>query len=169
MIRDLYDNSIVAYKTATEQTVRLVLNTIRIARAKEKITEKLHLHSDQGFQYTSQAYYELTKTYYITSSMSRRGNFYDNAMAENFFACLKTECIYRQKIQTIHQARTLMITSSFITTSTSKLKQNWRRSNCGVSFNLNIFVYNGEVPNGVYAKQSSRIIFIFTLQNILLI
>lgn len=145
MIRDLYDNSIVAYKTATEQTVRLVLNTIRIARAKEKITEKLHLHSDQGFQYTSQAYYELTKAYRITPSMSRRGNCYNNSMAENFFACLKTECIYRQKIQTIQQARTLMITSSFITTSASKLKQNWRHWNCGVSFNLNIFVYNGEV------------------------
>ncbi|MBM6924702.1 transposase [Pseudoflavonifractor phocaeensis] len=48
------------------------------------------LHSDQGFQYTSQAYG-------ITPSMSRKGNPYDNAMAENFFSILKTECIYRRK------------------------------------------------------------------------
>ncbi len=99
MIRDLYDNSIVAYKTGTEQTVGLVLDTIRLAmkREKKKVAAELHLHSDQGFQYTSQAYFNLTQAYGITPSMSRRGNPYDNAMAENFFSILKTECIYRHK------------------------------------------------------------------------
>ena len=99
MIRDLYDNSIVAYKTATRQTVNLVLDTIRLAMRKEKkrVAAELHLQSDQGFQYTSQAYFDLTKSYGITPSMSRRGNCYDNAMAENFFSILKTECIYRHK------------------------------------------------------------------------
>ena len=83
MIRDLYDNSIVAYKTATQQTVNLVLDTIRqaVRREKKKVAAELHLHSDQGFQYTSQAYFKLTKQYGITPSMSRRGNPYDNAMA----------------------------------------------------------------------------------------
>ena len=108
MIRDLYDNSIVAYKTGTEQTVQLVLSTIRSAKKKEKVTGELQLHSDQGFQYTSQAYFNLTKSYDITPSMSRRGNCYDNAMAENFFGILKTECIYRQKIQTIREAKWLI-------------------------------------------------------------
>ena len=53
MIRDLYDNSIVAYKTGTQQTVNLVLDTIRFAMRKEKkrIAVELQLHSDQGFQY----------------------------------------------------------------------------------------------------------------------
>ncbi|OUN30215.1 transposase, partial [Faecalibacterium sp. An77] len=94
MIRDLYDNSIVAYKTATQQTVNLVLDTIRqaVRREKKKVAAELQLHSDQGFQYTSQAYFNLTKEYGITPSMSRRGNPYDNAMAENFFSILKTEC-----------------------------------------------------------------------------
>ena len=108
MIRDLYDNSIVAYKTGTEQTINLVLSTIQAAKEKEMVTAELHLHSDQGFQYTSQAYFELTKEYGITPSMSRRGNCYDNAMAENFFSCLKTECIYRQKIQTFQHAKELI-------------------------------------------------------------
>ena len=69
MIRDLYDNSIVAYKTGTEQTINLVLSTIQAAKEKEMVTAELHLHSDQGFQYTSQAYFELTKEYGITPSM----------------------------------------------------------------------------------------------------
>lgn len=61
VIRDLYDNSIVAYKTGTEQNIDLVLSTIKEARKKEKVTGNLYFHSDQGFQYTSQAYFSLTK------------------------------------------------------------------------------------------------------------
>ena len=108
MIRDLFDNSIVAYKTGTEQTVNLVLNTIKLAVEKEAAAGELHLHSDQGFQYTSQAYFNLTKEYGITPSMSRRGNCYDNALAENFFSILKTECIYRHKLSSFDEARQLI-------------------------------------------------------------
>ena len=110
MIRDLYDNSIVAYKTASRQTVNLVLDTIRLAMKKEKkrVAAELQLHSDQGFQYTSQAYFKLTQSYGITPSMSRRGNPYDNAMAENFFSILKTECIYRHKPKTFKDANDLI-------------------------------------------------------------
>ena len=108
IIRDLYDNSIVAHKMSTSQTVSLVLSTIRAAKKKEKVTAELLLHSDQGFQYTSLAYNNLTKSYCITPSMSRRGNCYDNAMAENFFSILKTECIYRTKLNTFAQARALI-------------------------------------------------------------
>ena len=108
IIRDLYDNSIIAYKTGTEQNVNLVLSTIRAAKKKEKITAELQLHSDQGFQYTSHPYFKLTQSYNITPSMSRRGNPYDNAMAENFFSTLKTECIYRTKLRTYEEARLLI-------------------------------------------------------------
>ena len=110
MIRDLYDNSIVAYKMASRQTVSLVLDTIRLAMKKEKkrIAAELQLHSDQGFQYTTQAYFKLTQSYGITPSMSRKGNPYDNAMAENFFSILKTECIYRHKPRTLREAINLI-------------------------------------------------------------
>ena len=108
IIRDLYDNSIVAYKTGTQQTVNLVLNTIRAAKKKEKVTAELQLHSDQGFQYTSHGYFKLTKAYHITPSMSSKGNPYDNAMAENFFSILKTECIHRVKLKTFEEARLLI-------------------------------------------------------------
>ena len=108
IIRDLYDNSIVAYKTGTKQNINLVLSTIRAAKKKEKVTAELQLHSDQGFQYTSQAYFKLTQSYHIEPSMSSRGNPYDNAMAENFFSILKTECIYRTKLKTYEEARLLI-------------------------------------------------------------
>ena len=108
MIRDLFDNSIVAYQTGTEHSINLVLRTVQEARAKEAVTAELHLHSDQGFQYTSQAYFTLTKKYGITPSMSRRGNCYDNAPAENFFSILKSECIRRHKPKTPDTTRQLI-------------------------------------------------------------
>jgi len=110
MIRDLFDNSIVAYKMGTEQTVNLVLDTIRLAVKKEKkeIAAELQLHSDQGLQYTSHGYFTLTQEYGITPSMSRRGNCYDNAMAENFFSILKSECVSRCKLDTLDKARSFI-------------------------------------------------------------
>ena len=112
IIRDLYDNSIIAYKTAKEQSIKLVLDTIREAKRKENVTAELQLHSDQGFQYTSESYYRLTKEYGISPSMSRRGNPYDNALAENFFSILKTECIHRIKLSGYDEAR--LIISEYI-------------------------------------------------------
>ena len=87
IIRDLYDNSIISYKIGTKQNVNLVMSTIHAAKRKEKVTVELQLHSDQGFQYTSDKYLKLTQSY-------------DNALAENFFSIFKTECIYRTKLKT---------------------------------------------------------------------
>lgn len=81
-----------------DMTVKLVLDTIKKAMRKEKVTAELQLHSDQGAQYVSHEYFTLTQSYGITPSMSRRGNPYDNALAENFFSILKTECIHRVKL-----------------------------------------------------------------------
>ena len=83
-------------------------DTFKAAKRKEKVTGELQLHSDQGFQYASQSYFALTTQYGITPSMSRRANPYDNAMAENFFSILKSECIRIYKPETILQAQTLI-------------------------------------------------------------
>ena len=108
VIKDLYDNSIVAHKTATAQSINLVLDTIRQAKKKEAVAAEIQLHSDQGSQYTSRAYHNLIKEYGITPSMSRRGNCLDNAPAENFFGILKAECINRLKIQDFQTAKILI-------------------------------------------------------------
>ena len=108
VIRNLFDLSIVAYKTSTRQSIKLLLDTVRLAMEKEEVTAELQLHSDQGGQYASQSYFTLTQEYGITPSMSRRANPYDNAMAENFFSILKSECIRLYKPETILQAQTLI-------------------------------------------------------------
>lgn len=108
VIRDLFDGSIVSYRTSTLQNCKLVFDTVKAAMKQEKVTAELQLHSDQGFQYTSHGYFTLTKKYGITPSMSRRANPFDNALAENFFGMLKTECIYVCKPQTISEAKMLI-------------------------------------------------------------
>ena len=108
VIRDLYDNSIVSYHMSKDMTVKLVLDTINKAMKREKVTAELQLHSDQGAQYVSHEYFTLTQSYGITPSMSRRGNPYDNALAENFFSILKTECIHRVKLASYEEASLLI-------------------------------------------------------------
>jgi putative transposase len=104
-IKDLYDGFIVGYRIGNEQNISLVTTTIRNALNKEKVASGLALHSDQGFQYTSHAYFRLIQAYDIMPSMSRRGNCFDNACIENFFGMLKTEWIQRRKFKTMDVAK----------------------------------------------------------------
>jgi transposase InsO family protein len=92
-IKDLFDGFIVAHEVGSENSPALVFNTLKQAKQKEKVTDGLILHSDQGYQYTSQGYHVLTQEYAITPSMSRRGNCWDNAVMENFFGHLKEEAL----------------------------------------------------------------------------
>lgn len=106
MIKDLYDNFIVSYDMGSTQDNALVYRTIK--KAKKEVADGLILHSDQGVQYTSHGYSNLLGEYSILPSMSRAGTPLDNAPAENFFGILKTECIDRQKIRTMEEARNLI-------------------------------------------------------------
>jgi len=108
-IKDLFDGFIVASVFAKQNSIGLVTQTVRQALQKEKVTAGLVLHSDQGHQYTSQAYYDvLVKQYNITPSMSRRANCWDNAPMENFFGHLKEEYLRHFKNPTFEQAQQLI-------------------------------------------------------------
>ena len=106
VIKDLYDNFVVAYKVGTENNNNLVYETVKAA--KREVTAELQLHSDQGFQYTSEGYFKLTKSYHITPSMSSPGTPLDNACAENFFSTLKSEWLHRCTPATKEEARLLL-------------------------------------------------------------
>jgi transposase InsO family protein len=108
IIKDLYDGFIVAYRLSTYQSVGLVLQTLKQAFQQENISDNLLLHSDQGFQYTSQAYCDLVQEHSIIPSMSRRGNCYDNACAENFFGHLKEEALRLVKLPSLIELRLLI-------------------------------------------------------------
>jgi len=104
-IKDLFDGFIVAHELGQHNCVSLVTNTLKQAKLKEKVTDELLLRSDRGHQYTSQAYFVLTREYHITPSMSRRGNCWDSAPMESFFGHFKEEAWRQYKIPTFDQAR----------------------------------------------------------------
>ena len=108
-IKDLFDGFIVAHACDPSNSIALVTRTVRQAKQKEKVTDGLILHSDQGTQYTSQAYHDvLTQEYNITPSMSRRGNCWDNAPMENFFGHLKEEYLRHFKPTTFKETEQLI-------------------------------------------------------------
>lgn len=104
-ILDLFDLSVIQHRTGSEQSVNLVTRTVAAALEDLHPTDSLRIHSDQGGQYTSEAYHRLVTGHGLEPSMSRRGNVYDNAMAENFFGILKTECLNRRRFRTRKEAK----------------------------------------------------------------
>lgn len=90
-IMDLYNNEIVAYKMYNHQQTALVIDTLKAALEVRENPKGVTIHSDQGSVYTSYAYQHLVKERDIVSSMSRRGNCWDNAVIESFHSSIKSE------------------------------------------------------------------------------
>ena len=107
-LKDLFDGFIVAHQVGRENSLGLVLNTLKQAHHNEKITEGLLLHSDHGHQYTSHSYAVLTQNYAIIPSMSRPGNCWDNAPMENFFGHLKEEALRQFPTPSFEEARQII-------------------------------------------------------------
>ena len=90
-IMDLYNNQIVAYKLYNHQQTELVIDTLKAAMAARNNPEGVIVHSDQGSVYTSYDFQNYVKAHHLVSSMSRRGNCWDNAVIESFHSSLKSE------------------------------------------------------------------------------
>ena len=105
VIKDLFDGFIVGHVLHGRNDVALVMQTLQQAKQHQQFTKGLILHSDQDTQYTSHAYHILTTQSHITPSMSRRGNCWDNAPAENFFSHLKEEYLRHLPLPTFEQAK----------------------------------------------------------------
>ena len=83
----------------------LVSRAFKQALLHRRQPKELLNHSDRGCQYTSLEFQAILSLYGVTCSMSGKGNCYDNAAMESFFATLKTECIYFEKFQTREEAK----------------------------------------------------------------
>ncbi len=90
-IIDLFNQEVVSHTVSTAPKLHLVTEMLEKATSELKQASSLTLHSDQGWQYQHRGYRNKLKEKGITQSMSRKGNCLDNAVAENFFAILKTE------------------------------------------------------------------------------
>jgi len=104
---DLYDRQVIGWSLSkTLFTKETITPAWKMAISKRKIDNNLIFHFDRGIQYASKEFRrQLNTNILITQSMSRKGNCWDNAVAESFFKTLKTELIYHQEYKTIEQAK----------------------------------------------------------------
>lgn len=101
---DLYSRKIVGWSMDDNMKVSLINDALLMAIKHRKPQAGLIWHTDRGSQYASYAHKDLLEQYGIVQSMSRRGNCWDNAVAESFFHTLKTELVYHKIYETKAEA-----------------------------------------------------------------
>lgn len=103
---DVFTRKVVGFAMAETMETSLILSALEMALGRQKPPGgELLNHSDRGSQYASDQFRQRLETLKITASMSRKGNCYDNAFAETFFATLKKELIYRSEYKTKEEAK----------------------------------------------------------------
>ncbi len=104
VVMDLYSRRVVGWATSESLETPLVTRALERAIALRGTAPGLIHHSDRGCQYASRSYRTKLTQSGITASMSRKGNCYDNAAMESFFATLKTEVFTPYPVQTRREA-----------------------------------------------------------------
>lgn len=105
VVLDLYSRKVIGWAMDQSMERRLVMNALQMALLARRPEKGLLLHSDRGSRYASNDYQQILKDNKITCSMSRKGNCYDNAVMESFFATLKQELVYHRQYQTRNEAK----------------------------------------------------------------
>ena len=104
-VLDLHSRAVVGWSMGSRMQTSLVLDALTMAVWRRKPRDSVIIHSDQGSQFGSDEFTRWCKDNRLSPSMSRRGNCWDNAVAESFFSNLKSERIKRQIYQTRAQAK----------------------------------------------------------------
>lgn len=102
---DLFSRQVVGWSMNHRMTATLVNDALTSAIWKRKPADGLLWHTDRGSQYASESHRSLIKAHGIVQSMSRKGNCWDNSVAESFFKTLKTELVYHCNFKTRDEAK----------------------------------------------------------------
>lgn len=105
VVVDLFSRKVIGWSMQPRMTKEIVLNALLMAVWRRNPQKQVLVHSDQGSQYTSHEWQSFLKSHGLESSMSRRGNCHDNAVAESFFQLLKRERIKKKIYGTRNEAR----------------------------------------------------------------
>ena len=105
---DLYSRKVVGWSMDTNMETQLIKRAFNMAVNSRKPKEGLIFHSDRGSQYSSNEFRNLLSEHKVTQSMSRKGNCWDNAVAESFFHTIKTEELYFHKFKTVDEAKSIV-------------------------------------------------------------
>lgn len=108
-ILDLYDRKVIGWAMSTTMTTEDTVTSAYKMAVKNRTLEKgLVFHSDRGVQYASKVFTNKLKQDNVTQSMSRKGNCWDNAVAESFFKIIKSEMVNHVRFESILHAKTAL-------------------------------------------------------------
>lgn len=105
VVIDLYSRKVVGWSMSSRMKASLVTDALRMAVWQRQPGTGLIVHSDRGSQYASHKYRKLLSVYGFIGSMSRKGDCWDNAVAESFFGSLKNERVHWRNYQTRYEAQ----------------------------------------------------------------
>lgn len=105
VVLDLFSRKVVGWSISNRITTELISSALQMAIWRRRPRTGLIFHSDRGSQYCSNGFQKLLHDHHMTSSMSRKGDCWDNSVAESFFGTLKTECVFDTVYATREQAR----------------------------------------------------------------
>ncbi len=105
VVIDLFSRKIVGWSMSSRMKKELVIQAFLMTITSRKIIKGAIFHSDRGSQYASAEYQKLLKKHNFICSMSRKGNCWDNAVAESYFHSLKVEEVYQKRYRTRAEAR----------------------------------------------------------------
>ena len=100
VVIDLYSRAVVGWSMQPTMSRQLVCDALMMALRRRHFPRGVLFHSDRGSQYCSDDYQKMLRNYGLICSMSRKGNCWDNSVAESFFNSLKTELIYNEEYKT---------------------------------------------------------------------
>jgi putative transposase len=106
VVLDLCSRAVVGWSMADHMRAELVNHALGMALCQRQPAAGLLMHTDRGSQYGAESYRQLLRQHQVQASMSRKGNCWDNAVAESFFHTLKTELIYLEDFDTREHAQT---------------------------------------------------------------
>lgn len=142
VVIDLYSRKIVGWSMSSRMKASLVCDALKMALWQRRPKPGLIVHSDRGIQYASHAYRTLLSIYGCLGSMSRKGNCWDNAVAESFFGRLKQERVQWRNYQSRYQAQqdilnyiTMFYNSNRIHSSIGYKTPNQVEEEYGITFN----------------------------------
>ena len=105
ILLDLYSRKVVGWSMSNRNDQALVLSALQMAVQQRRPADGIIHHTDRGLLYATKQYRQAMEVYGMLPSMGRKGDCYDNAVAESFFSTLKNELIYGQNYETCDQAR----------------------------------------------------------------
>jgi transposase InsO family protein len=105
VVIDVFSRAVIGWSMQSTMTQQLVIDALFMALQKRNYPQEILFHSDRGSQYCAHDFQNILNLYNCTISMSRKGNCWDNSIAESFFHTLKVELVHHERYTSLEEAK----------------------------------------------------------------